>query len=365
MCATDEKCWLAEYSGVPGFVKGVRGGDGMDVLSSDMRFSVCVDAARVRDGKIKFNHGALEIVEAREDCWEFCVQRVRIDVITEYRLQEPVSYPFSLSRPDTTACAVCMEDLSGNVIFCHNRHDICLPCWNLLQGDFKKCPTCRSHYDDTEIERAANMSGRQSDSPAYFYIHADSQGNSHYDFIYCEALLMGAIKHKLRNDRGDMLSAMIMTGFYNFYYPKMGYDKSYGLMTQMRFNDREFHPFNADDYNNDVLNDYIESINDAVIYKDIGYCRDFYMGNSQYPEIDFNAHLVDVVGSENAWAMTVEYPGDDRKMILRRMIYFRYKIKHMSKDDIKLIIVIFFKNLINTHKRTLGLYHSRRIQVLN
>ncbi len=361
----EEKKWLAEYAGIPGYVKGVSGGSGMDVLSSDMRFSVCVDAARVRDGKIKFNHGALEITEAREDCWEFCVQRVRLDVITEYRLEAAVSYPFALSRPDTTACAVCMEDLSGNVIYCHNRHDICLPCWNLLQGDFKKCPTCRSHYDDTEIERAVNMSGRQVESPSYFFIHADSGGNSHYDFIYCEALFMGAIKHKLRNDRGDMLTAMVMSGFYNFYYPKLGYDKSYGLLTQMRFNDREFHPYNTDDYCNDVIYDYIESINDEIIYKDIAYTKDFYIGESQYAEIDFNAHLTDVVGAGNEWVLNVEYPGDTRKMILKRMIYFRYNIKHMSKDAIRQIIINFFKNLIASHKKTPALYRDRRIQVLN
>jgi len=363
LCQVPESDYLANYHGIPGLVLGVspNANDGVLVFTNDMKHSVELDDSKKKDNKIKFLYGRNELLESREYCWQFAVKSVKIDVVREVDKLACVSYPLRLTREDETKCPICFDELTGNVVCCSSAHQTCLSCYNLMTGErgAKRCPTCRGSYNDIELAKIDQMNGAEFEGLPYFRIKAQGAGNSHTDFIFAEFLFLGMIKSGVRSCHIDAITSMIISGFYNYALPRMGCDKSYAMTELISGNDRAFYPFKTLD--NDIVNDYIDIIDTPEIYNDIGHTGDFYMTSSTYPRREFNNDLDAIVGEENYGVIVKRYENDEAEKVLRRIVYFRTRVRRMSKDDIKSIIETFFKNVINKSKTSTHRFNQFRI----
>jgi hypothetical protein len=363
LCELPESPYLAMYHGIPGLVLGVspNANDGVQVFTNDMKHSVELDDSKKKDNKIKFLYGRNEILEARDYCWEFAVKAVKIDVVREVEKTSCVSYPLRLTREDETKCPICFDELTGNVVCCSSAHQTCLSCYNLMAGErgTKRCPTCRSSYNDIELEKIDQMNGAEFEGLPYFRIKASGAGNSHTDFTFAEFLFMGMIKSAIRLNHIDTITTMLMSGFYNYAYRQIGGEKDRSITDCVSGNDRAFYPFKMLD--NDIVNDFIDIIDTPEIYNDIGHTGDFYMNNSTYPRREFNNDLDAIVGAENYGVILKRYETDEEEKVLRRIVYFRTRMRRMSKDDIKSIIETFFKHVINKSKTSPHRFNQIRI----
>jgi hypothetical protein len=150
----------------------------MTVFSENLKRFTQVCASRVSGNKIKFGYGSEEIKEERSDCWEFCVKRERVQVITPYQKQSGTDFEFILSRPDDKTCPICFDELSGNVVKCQAGHQTCLKCFNLLPNRgitppmLKMCVLCnKPNYTNDEYDKVALMNGVEIELPAFFKIN--------------------------------------------------------------------------------------------------------------------------------------------------------------------------------------------------
>jgi hypothetical protein len=333
--ALDPTKYLAEFQGMPGLIKGVSYGYGMLVFSENLKHFTRVCSSRVSGNKIKFNYGTEEFKNERAECWEFSVKRVRVDIITKMTRQGAVEYPFILARPDEPKCPVCYDDLSGNVIACDKKHQICLPCFKLLPGNrgLKKCPLCNiQSYKDDELERYDNMLGLEVKQKSYFYLNLRG-GNSFYDYRYNEALFLGMLKNSAKSNYMNLFHNMLISSFYNFYMSHNDAFSSYtfNILNQVDGNNRTYSI--ADDLNQPII-DYINEIDSPHIYEDVKY-TDIYMGG--YDDIQFYRELEVIDGNVERIR---EYP-NQRKELLKREIYFRYKIKNTTAEE----FINYFKNI--------------------
>lgn len=337
--ALDATKYLAEFMGFPGLVKGVQGwGYGMLVFSENLKFFTRVCSSRVNGNKIKFNYGSEEIKEDRANCWEFCVKRVRIDVITKAIRQGAIEYPLELSREDTT-CPICLDPLVGNVVKCNENHQTCLKCFNLLPTigpgqSIKKCVLCNvPGYTIDEYKKIEQMNGSLVKQEPYFYLTLRG-GNSSYDFKYNEALFLGMLK-VITNGLGfDIFRRMLISSFYNYYMdPNRAFSSyTFNILNQVEGNNRTLK--STDDLNS-AITDYINDIDRPEIYNDVKY-TDIYMGN--YDERDFYRELREIDGNIER---IEEYAGEARKNLLKREIYFRFKCKNTNANE----FIEYFKNI--------------------
>lgn len=348
--ALDASYYLAEYGGMPGLVKGVSYGDGMTAYSENLKRFTQVCPSRVAGNKIKFGYGSDEIKEERCDCWEFCVKRIRVEVITPIQRQARVDFPFVLSRPQDTTCPICYDTLEGNVVKCQAGHQVCLKCFNLLPNQgiappmLKKCVLCnKPNYTNDEYDRIEQMNGSEIEFPAYIQIGLDG-GNSFKQFCHSEALFLGMLKYSCNTGDFDIFRRMLISSLYNFYMNhKERFSKyEFNLMYQTSGNIRTFKQ--SDDVS-PVIEEYINAIYQSylspeykAIYNDIAYTELYMPG---YEERDFNIDL-EAIEKDNAWNRLKEYPGLDRKRILMREIYFRTKIANSNRNELK----EYFKNIL-------------------
>ena len=340
--ASEVHLYIAEYGGIPGIVKGVLPfSSGMTVFSENLKYMTVVCSARVSGNKIKFNYGAEERKEERSDCWEFCVKRHRIKVITEVEKLNGIEYPLVLTREETE-CPVCKEDLSGNVVTCNEKHQVCLPCFNLLpvsQG-VKKCPLCNVvNYSIDEYQKVERMNGQEIQSVPYLYLDLKSGSNSFKDYMYNEALFLHMIKNELKCNNMDIYRNMLMSSLHNYYFNHEDKFNTYNFnfTHYSDDNNRRLNPM--EDEPGNVITHYIDDIykpdESKKIYDDIAYTNVYMQG---YDDIQFYRELEEIEGNVNR---IVEYP-NDRKPILQREIYFRYKISKSNKNE----LLEYIKNIL-------------------
>jgi hypothetical protein len=344
--ALDQTYYLAEFGGMPGLVKSVNtfAASGILIVNPDQTAFTSLCESRVDGNRIKFGYGSKQKIEERCECWELAIQLELIEVVTEVRRAEPISYPLTLLREENN-CPVCFDDLSGNVVACENNHQTCLACWNLLNGNFKKCPACRGHYPDAEIERACDMNGREAEAKPYFKISLTA-GNSWKEYTHNEALFFSMIKKFAQHERisAPKIDCMILSALYNYY---MDEDRkfssyNYNILYQADYNNRTYKPY-SDDLTPVIL-DFIDNIRNKEIYDDVAYTQ-HYIGENEYSETEFNSQL-DTMYGFRAWEKNKEYPGDKKK-ILKREIYWRYWIENRSDDEIKDYIKKLFQKIIS------------------
>lgn len=350
----DVATYLATNSGIPGLVKGVTFGYRMKAFSPDLTRYVQVCQSRVAGNKIKFGYGSEEKKEDREDCWEFCVKRVRMDVITKCRREDGVTFPLVLLRPDETKCPVCYDDLGENNMWCDNKHQICLPCFNLLRGDGgqKKCPCCNSQtYSFERMERYHLMSGRVVKESPYFFSSLTG-GNSHQDFTFNEALFLGILKSESsRTHAFNTFQRMLISSFFNFWIddPRR-FTKDFNVMHQGENNARLYDPVQQD--LGDAVIEYITEIDSPKIYRDVAYTS-IYIGN--YDEIDFYRELIEIYGNINRVA---DFP-NGAKDVLKRETFFRYKVRQLNVNELISQFKIIFATILRCAKD--NKHHFRNI----
>jgi hypothetical protein len=332
----DATIYLAEYAGMPGLVKGVcTWGHGMTVYSENLKRFTQLCPSRVSGNKIKFGYGSEEIKEERSDCWEFCVKRERVQVITPIQKQGAVEFPFTLTRPDDKTCPICFDELSGNVVCCSVGHQTCLKCFNLLPTiahgqTIKKCVLCnKPGYTIDEYRKVEQMNGAEQEFPAYLQINLNG-GNSFKEFCHNEALFLGMLKYVCNSGEMDIFRRMLMSALYNYYmnHPDRFSTYNFNLMHQTSGNIRTYRP-ESDDLTT-VIENFLETVHTSQIFNDVAY-TDFYLQG--YDEIEFNRDIEAIEG-ENTWNRLKEYP-DNRKRILMREIYFRTKINRSSPSELK------------------------------
>jgi hypothetical protein len=61
-------------------------------------------------------------------------------------------------------CPVCFNSLTGALVSCSNKHNICIPCFMDIR--IKHCPVCRDDYHKPEIvnDNISDTSYSESDS---------------------------------------------------------------------------------------------------------------------------------------------------------------------------------------------------------
>lgn len=334
--------------GLPGLVKGVSHyGSGMTVFSENMKHMTTVCRSRVVDNKIKFNHGSEEFKESRSECWEFCVKRERIKVITKQFRANPCYYPLVIQRPDDVNCPICDDLLTGQNMSCDNKHQICLTCFDLLPGigGQKKCPLCNTQtYSKDHIDKYELMKGKLIKEDPYYYLDLPSGRNSFYDFAYKEAQFFGMLKYMSRCHDFNCFQQMLISALYNFYtlHKEAFSSYNFNLLEQVDYNNRQLNPFSEDI--NPVIEDFIGAIRTPGIYQDVAYTSIFV---SQYDDIDFFRDLDFCDGNIDR---IKDFPNGS-KDTLRREIYFRAKVKRATTVEIKSYIQIIFQKMAKEPNR--------------
>ncbi len=341
----DTKRYIAEYGGMPGIVKGVSTGFGMLVFSENMKLYTQVCSSRVAGNKIKFGYGSEQVIYDRNECWEFCVKRERIQVVTEIQKQKGIDYPLVITRSNTTTCPICLDDLSGNVVCCVNKHQICLQCYGLLPetGGYKikQCPF-RCEYSMEEVEKVDKMNGVEESKSPYLYFTTYARYKMDR-FYYNEALFLYMMKYAIQCNYLDVFRSMLLSSLYNYYVLHPDSFSTFNFsFTKYKDNDnRSYSP--AEDELPEVVQRYLDDIENPEIIKDIKHTR-FYM--TSYHDIDFYRELTELDGNLNRLA---DYP--ENKVILQREVYWRYKIKHNTKSNLGLFIKDTFNRIITVSSR--------------
>ena len=310
--------------------------------------------SRVVENKIKFNHGSEEFKESRGDCWEFCVKRERIEVITKQFRSNPCYYPLVIHRPEDLNCPICDDLLTGQNMSCDNKHQICLTCFDLLQGigGQKKCPMCNTQtYSQDHITKYELMKGKLIKEDPYFYLDLSSGRNSFYDFAYKEALFFGMIKYLGRHTDFNTFDQMLLSSLYNFYtlHKEAFTSYNFNLLDQVDYNNRQLNPFSEDI--NPVLEDFIGVIRSHGISQDVAYTSIFV---SQYDDIDFYRDLEFVEGNV---LRVKDYPNGSKET-LRREIYFRAKVKRATSVEIKAHLLKIFQTIAKNSNRYNSIINS-------
>jgi len=347
--------YLAEYGGVPGFVKGVNvfAPSGNLIINADLNSYTRLCESRVDGNKIKFGYGKKQTIENREDCWEFAIKLMSIKIVTEVHRATPVAFPMTLLR-DETKCPVCLDDLSGNVVGCQNNHQVCLPCYNLLAPascgcNYKRCPVCRDLYTNEEEEKVALMNGIETKEKPYFKLTLKG-GNSWKEYVYNEALFFSMIKKYSSRYKatGHLIDTMILSSLYNYAMDndRKFSSRDFNILYQDDDNNRAYSPYREDYFYSlpPVMLEYVENMSSKEVYDDVAHTQ-IYIQDNEYTEIDFNNQLENIYGNQ-AWEINKLYPGTQKKNILRREVYFRYWVKNKTEQELKDYIKNIFKKII-------------------
>lgn len=333
----DAKRYIAEYGGMPGLVKGASADNGMLVFSPNMKKYTQVCASRVAGNKIKFGYGSEQVSYDRDECWEFAVKRDFINIITETHRANGEDYPLVLTR-DYTACPICLDDLSGNVVCCDMKHQTCLKCYNLLPDTnglrIKKCVLCNKEtYSMDEIDKVMRMNGIITERPAYFEMEMYSC-NKMTRFYYQEAHFLFMMKYMLKASCFDIFRTMLLSSLYNFYmtHPDSFGGFDFGFTNYKDDDVRSYSPMEDD--TPEVVLRYLDVIDTPAIIDDIKYTQ-IHMGG--YDDRQFYREMTEIDGNIER---IKDFPNADR-LILEREIYFRYKVKNTPKSE----LIIYFQSI--------------------
>lgn len=330
--------YLSHYGGFPGLVRGANWGTGIFVVSSNFRHVTEVCSSRVQGNKIKFGHGTSMFLEERASVWEWCVLRHKVELVKRSKVAVPVIPPLVIERENQTDCPACYEPLTGLNVKCENRHQICAPCFRLLSTDRnKKCPMCNiPNYPASAYDLIRDQMATRQETDRFLRFNIAGQ-NSGYDFKFNEAHFMSILRYMTDTGAVSAFEKMLFSAFFNFWYNHQDRKdgvKAFNVLQQTTGNIRTLRAID-DDFNfSGALTDFLEVIFSKEIYEDVGYTS----GHIQYDDIDFFSHLRDLGLSMDILA---EYPNQSIA-ILKRQVYFRYKIKHMTHDQIREL----FKSLV-------------------
>lgn len=349
LVALDATQFLAVFGGLPGLIRGVNWGSGQRVWSENLKHTTTVCSSRVVGGGIKFNHGSNEFKEERENCWEFAVKRLRIQVLTQIIKEDAQTFPIVILREETK-CPVCDDDLSGcrGVVSCASNHQVCLSCFNLTvrTGGVKKCPICNvPSYSKSEIEKVALMNGREVKKDPYFLLTVSSRASSFKDFTYNEGLFLHAIKFWCCRNYGDVdkFRTLVMSAFFNFYITHKDAFGSYefSLLNQIAGNYRSLNPFT--DELPEAFQAFVEALYEPekfkAIYQDVAY-TDLRLLTD---DTDLFRDLQAIDGNIDRMS---QFP-NEKKEVLKREVYFRNMIRQNNKDTIKFLIKNTLQHMVN------------------
>jgi hypothetical protein len=353
IASLDATQYLLDYCGIPGLVKGVKSyGSGMLVFSENLKYYTRLCDSRVSGNKIKFNHGTEEIKERREDCWEFCVKRERLDIICPQHRQDAQVFDLVLKRDEDT-CPICFDKLTGRVVCCASNHQVCLTCFNLLPlfGGVKKCVLCNCpNYTLDELDKVERMNGKIVKGHRFFYSAMSSGCNSFKDFTYKEALFLGTLRIACYNGDYNLFQRMLMSALFNYYttHQEAFSDYNFNLLNQVDYNNRTYNPF-SDDLP-PVIKSFLENIHTPQVFNDVAHTLHY---SSGYDDIDFYSQLEDIEGNIQRLK---DYP-NGTKDILKREIFFRYKIKHTTPLELEGWMKTIFKMMLNSASKYSGVYN--------
>jgi hypothetical protein len=335
--------YLDTFGGIPGLVKGASKYSGMKVYNESLTHYTLVGDERVKDNKIKFGYGKNEFVEARSDCWEFVVKVHRVFCVKLYRQVPGEIFPLVLSRPDDTACPICFDDLSSNVIECANKHQICIKCFEMLNGEVysKKCGVCRGSYTNMEICKYNKTKPQKIRGDSYFafpyFDHIDAHRTANAMALY----LFRALGPLL----GGNFKEMLVSTFYNWVMEK--HRNKYNL-TELSIGGYIMSSSLLEESN--VIKQFIDALFDEEeskwIIKDVSYTHKC-LSETQYSEFKFLKDLRELEGDH---LRLENYATGHDKYILKNEIYFRQNIKQHTRES----ITDLFKEILKDFTRGLA-----------
>ena len=331
--------YLSHYGGYPGLIRGATWASGILVVSSNFRHVTEVCSSRVQGNKIKFGHGSEMFMEERASVWEWCVLREKIELVKRFRQVVPVIPPLVLERETETDCQVCYEPLTGLNVKCANRHQICVACFRLLATDNrKKCPSCNiPNYPGEAYELANNQMTTRREINRFFRFTLTG-GNSGHDFKLNEAHFMGAVRYMVLSSAMSAFETMFYSSFFNFWYlhpSRVEGDKMFNVLLQTTGNIRTLRANDENIENLDAFNDFLDIIHTPAIYDIASHTACLLV----YDDLDFYQHMQDL---GEPMEILREYPNHGRE-IIKREIYFRHKVKHMSLTQLRDVL----KHLLN------------------
>jgi hypothetical protein len=359
LIAQDPAYYLSYFAGEPCLIRGVEGygDDSKIVISPCLKFFSRLGNARVSQNRIKFCYGGEQRLENRQECYEFGVRRIKIGIITEEQRLPPVSFPLVLTREHNDDCPVCLDKLTGACVECSNKHQICLPCYNLtpLRGGAKACPVCRSGtYSPAELEKVAKMGGEIITSYAYFSSSVDG-GNSFKMFRNSEALFLGIIRYAVNHIISTPLERMVLSSFHNFYinHPDAFSTWDFNLMTQYNGNNRRI---KSVDEMGGAFDAYLAVIESPAIYEDVKYSD---ITPYSYSDSQYYNDLEYITGSLN---LLKDYT-EGRAVLLKREILFRAGIKRIPENDRPKFIFGILEKMLRGYKNYRVMISLENIQI--
>jgi hypothetical protein len=332
---------LMYYQAIPGISSNGSYGNGSsrydnNALIFSSHFDKCVgydDGIDRSKTKIRFGRGAKEVTQDLDITHTGIMKLERISLITEYENVEPSA--FVLTREEDTKCPICIEDLSGSAVSCHNRHQTCRSCVDRLAH--KICPTCRVPYANFQLEPADRVMKRTYFKPT---IHT---GNILNDHIYREAQFVGMINRGCCH-ASNFKERVIITSFLHYYInlPER-FTKSHTLLMEGGIFDfsqlRQYNDFPAGWFK---FADYIRS---PQYPEDAKSLLQIDINNRYYSDAEFKNDIERLYGATRAFHMEKGHVNKIHE--LKRFIYLMVNIMSMDADDILTYVKRFLERLTN------------------
>jgi hypothetical protein len=328
LTALDPTPFLATYQAMPCLIKGVEGygDDAKIVISPGFQYYSRLGNARVANNKIKFCYGSEQLTADRADCYEFGVVRVKVSVISEVKKQPKASFPLVLTREHNDDCPVCMEKLTGDCVECSNKHQFCLPCYDLipLKNGVRTCALCRvGTFSPEEVAKIEAMTGKVFSKQEYLATSVDGC-NSFKMYRNSEALFLGMVSYVVKHSNLSPLQKMTLSAFHDFYttHPDAFSTWDFNILAQYNGNDRRI---KTDQDLGEAWNAFLAVIESPKIYNNVGH-TDLYPFN--YTDNQYYNDLESITGSLN---LLKDYT-EGRAIILKRQMFFRAGIRAIPEN---------------------------------
>lgn len=361
LSAIDPVWFLSHYQGLPCLIKGVDGygDDAKIVISPHFNYYTRLGNSRVSNNKVKFCYGSEQRVEERQNCYEFGVVRVKVSVVAEVKKEPKASFPLVLTREHNDDCPVCMDKLTGDCVECSNKHQFCLPCYDLipLKNGVRTCAVCRiGTFSPEELAKIEAMTGKVFSKQEYLATSVDG-GNSFKMFRNSEALFLGMVSYICRHANLSPLQKMTLSAFHNFYttHPDAFSTYDFNIMTQYNGNDRRIK--SVDDLG-EAWNAFLAVIETPKIYNDVAH-TDLYPHS--YSDLQYYNDLESITGS---LSLLKDFT-DGRAIILKRQIYFRAGIKAIPENDRPKFIYDILQSAIKYLKTDTFVCEKKTLDVSN
>ncbi len=237
--------FLMRYGGEPGLRLGVGYEYSGIVFSGDMKQGMNLNDTRRRGEELVFGDGKRW---NKPECWVLCVRLIKPTHTVAFRTDSVIPIT-PILRDDTTTCPICISDLSGVIISCSNKHQVCCECYGLM-GNSPKCPICRQVYDADAQTTYTNRIGTRETVYEEIQFYFGNGANSRLMAYGADCLFLHYLKRygadMLHKPKANMLIDLLLnyylnpkvnkdTGFYDgmITYPSRGhpYSRSYTKWT--------------------------------------------------------------------------------------------------------------------------------------